>query len=410
MVKEKRSLFSLIFGNKSNKTAATSEATSLKLLNSYIPIFSTFGDELYDSDIVRSAVDAIARNAAKLKPKHIRRVNEKIIKNYSQLEKMLQVRPNKFMDAYTFYYKVITQLYMKNNAFIYIDLDELGTIKGFYPVQSTMTEILEYGNEIYVKFSFMNGDKITLPYTSLIHLRRFFYKHDIYGESNDIPLTPSMELINTTNDGIINAVKSSAFIRGILKFTQSMMRPSDIKAERDRFVDEYLSIDNNGGIGAIDAKAEFIPMKNEPVTVDDKQMNFLKTSVYNYFGVNEKIINSTYSEDEWNAFYESVLEPIGIQMSLEFTSKLFTDREQGFGNEIIFEANRLQYASNTTKINLLKETMPFGLLTVNEGREIFNLAPVEGGDKRLQSLNFVDSNNANQYQLGKDDKTNGNSE
>ena len=397
---EKRSLFKMIFGNKTEQT--TVEKTQLRLLNSYTPTFYDFGNEAYDSDVVRSAIDAIARNAAKLKPKHIRRINNEILtSSNSNIEKQLQLRPNFYMDAYSFYYKVVTQLYMKNNAFIYVDMDKSGNYNGFYPIISTNVELLENNGVLLVRFHFMNGERITLEYTKIIHLRRFYYKHDIYGEPNDTALNPTLELINTSNQGIINAVKSSAFLRGILKFSQSMLKDEDIKAQRDKFVTEYLSLDNNGGIGALDSKADFIPLKSEPVTVDEKQLQHIKQSVYNYFGVNEKIINSTYSEDEWNAFYESVLEPISLQMSLEFTIKIFTERDKGHGNEIIFEANRLQYASNTTKINLIKETLPFGLLTINEAREILNLAPVDGGDKRLQSLNFVDSNVANDYQLGK---------
>lgn len=393
---EKRSLYEIMFGSK--KTYQPKESTQLKLLNGYMPVFSSFSGEPYDSDEVRAAVDAIARNAAKLKAKHIRRINGKIEPQNSTIERLLQVRPNPYMDAYTFLYKVVTNLYMSNNSFIYIDTDNYGTVRAFYPISAANAELIEYQGQVYIKFSFFGGEKITLPYTDIIHLRRFFYKHDFYGESNAIALNPTLELINTTNQGIINAVKSSAFIRGILKFTQSMMKPSDIKAERDRFVTEYLSLDNNGGIGAIDAKADFLPMENKPHMVDDKQMALISDKVCKYFGISPKIITSSYSEDEWNAFYESTLEPVAVQLSLEITSKLFTKKEQGFGNEIIFEANRLQYASNTTKINLLKETMPFGILTINEGREVLNLAPVEGGEKRLMSLNYVDTDKANQYQ------------
>lgn len=395
---EKRSLFNLIFGSRPQNVP--SEQTQLKMLNGYVPVFTQFGTEPYDNDIVRSAVDSIARNAAKLKPKHIRRSNGAVTPQNSNLERLLQVRPNKYMDAYTFYYKVVTQLFIKNNAFIFIDTANDGTIRGFYPITSNYVELIESRGQVWAKFTFINGEKLTLPYTDLIHLRRHFYSNDFWGESNSNVLAPTMDLITTTNQGIVNSVKQSAFIRGILKFTQSMMKPSDIKAERDRFVNEYLSIDNNGGIGAIDAKADFIPMKNEPVTVDDKQQAYIKNTIYDYFGTNEAIIQSKYTEDEWNAFYESTLEPIAIQLSLEFTAKLFSDREQGFGNEIIFEASRIQYASIKSKISLIKETMPFGLLTVNEAREVFNMGPVDGGEKRLISLNYVDASIQNQYQLG----------
>lgn len=402
-MKQKRSLFSMIFGNRPQQPT---EAIQLKMLNGYLPVFTAFGNDAYASDVVRAAVDAIARNGAKLKPKHIRRTNGQIIPVPDNVEYLLQTRPNPYMDAYTFYYKVITQLYMQNNSFIFIDIDPLGNIQGFYPVNAVNVDLLEYQGEIYAKFTFMGGDKVTLPYTQLIHLRRFFYKHDFYGEPNNNALYPTLELINTTDQGIINAIKSSAYLRGILKFT-TMLKPEDMKKQKDTFIRDYMDITNNGGVAATDAKADYIPLNNDPKLIDGSQMELIEQKVYKYFGVSKEIVMSNYTEDQWNSFYESVIEPLAIQMSLEFTSKIFTEREQGFGNEIIFESNRLQYASNTTKTTLIKELMPLGILTVNEVREILNMAPVEGGDVRLQSLNFVNAMKADQYQLGKGADDNG---
>jgi hypothetical protein len=161
-----------------------------------------------------------------------------------------------------------------------------------------------------------------------------------------------------------------------------------------------LNISNNGGIAATDAKAEYVPLSNDPKITDAKQMELINDKVYKYFNVSASIINSDYTEEQWNAFYESVIEPNAIEMSLEFTAKVFTQREQGRGNEIIFEANRLQYASNATKLNLITVMMDRGLLSMNEARDIFNLAPIPDGDKRIVSLNFVDASIANQYQIG----------
>lgn len=396
---QRRSLFEMIFGGRKQKQV---DATYLKLLNSFVPSFIPFGDEAYASDVVRAAVDAIARNAAKLKPKHIRRVDGQIFLVDSNIQRLLSIRPNPYMDAYTFYYRVITQLYMKNNSFVYIDTDKDGNIRAFYPVNFSNVELLESRGEVFVRFSFLGGDKVVLPYSSLIHLRRHFYKHDFYGEGNEEALLPTLELINTTNQGIINAVKSSANLRGLLKFSQAMLKPQDIKRERDRFVSEYMDITNNGGVAALDAKADYIPLNNDPKIIDKDTMEHIKQTVYSYFGVSEAIIQSKYTEDEWNAFYESTIEPLAIQMSLEFTNKIFTDREIGYGNEIIFESNRLQYASNKTKTSMIATLMPLGILSINEAREILNLAPVEGGDKRLVSLNFVNAQFQDIYQLGTD--------
>src|SRR5699024_2449255 len=140
------------------------------------------------------------------------------------------------------------------------------------------------------------------------------------------------------------------------------------------------------------------------VDVDDKQLQAIKNKVYEYLGINESIVNSSYTEDEWNGFYESVVEPLALQFSLEFTGKIFTEREQSFGNQIIFESNRLQFASNESKTKMLKELVPLGLLTVNQALEVLNLPPVEDGNKRLQSLNFIDEQLADEYQTGSDER------
>lgn len=391
---EKRSLFDRIFG----RTQAPTAVQSLRMMNQFNPTFTMLNDA-YDSDVVRAAVDAIARNAAKLKPKHIRRMNGSVMPTNSNIEYILSVRPNPYMDAYSFMYKVVTQLYLQNNSYIFIDWADNGEVKGFYPVNASQVEFVEAQGEVFVKFAFLGGQQVTLPYQQIIHLRRFFYKNDLYGENSARALMPTLELINTTNEGLVNAVKSSASLRGLLKFS-AMMRPEDMKKQRDAFVTDYLDISNNGGVAATDSKAEYVPLTSDPKMVDARQMEIIEDKVFKYFNVNSAIVKSDYSEQQWNAFYESVIEPIAIQLSLEFTSKVFTAREQGWGNEIVFEANRLQYASNQTKIAIIQTLMDRGMMSINQGLEIFNMPPVEGGDKRIVSLNFVDASIANEYQLG----------
>ena len=379
----------MIFGSRRPNDQ---QQTLLRMLNGFNPTFSPFSGDSYDSDVVRAAVDAIARNAAKLKPKHIRATTDGIRETQSHIERLLSVRPNPYMSAYDFLYKVVTLLYLQNNAFIFIDWDETGTmVRGFYPVPASVVEFLEppRGQTTpNVRFRFLGGQSVVLPYDQLAHLRRFFYRNDLFGETSDRALTPTLDLISTTDQGIANAVKSSAFLRGILKF-QQMLKPEDLKKQRDDFVKDYLDIANNGGVAATDAKAEYIPINSDPKMIDDKQMAQIKDKVYSYFGVNENIVKSNYTEDEWNAFYESVIEPIAIQLSLELTAKVFTERERGFGNAIIFEANRLQYASTKTKLEL-REMVDRGALTPNEWREAFNMAPIEGGDKPIRRLDTAE--------------------
>lgn len=394
-MKEKRSLYEMIFGKKVD--APQEGETQLKMLNGFTPFFTSFSGEAYNIDTVRTAVDAIARNGAKLKARHIRRTSAAIKNAGSGIEYMLQTRPNPQMDAYSFYYKVITQLYMENNAFIYIDRDSKGNVFGFQPLTPMTTEFIELDGDLLVRFFFMGGQVRKIPYKDLIHLRRFFYISDMYGDISDLALRPTLDLLNTTNQGIVNAIKSSAFIRGILKFV-GMIKPEDKRRETAAFTKDYMGIDNNGGVAATDGKFEFIPISNDPKMINASQMQLIEDKVYKYFNVNKNIVMSDYTEQQWNSFYESVLEPLSIQMSLEFTDKLFSDGQKGFGNEIVFEANRLQYASSTTKIALVNTLIDRGLLSMNEAREIFNLGPIEDGDKRIVSLNFVDASKANQYQ------------
>jgi len=396
MVTERRGLFDFIFGRR------RTEDVGLRLtLIGYGSVFSEWPGNPYQADVVRSAVDAIARNAAKLKPRHIRRVEGKILPPANaQIERLLQVRPNPNMSTYDMLYKVVTTLMIENNAFIYPQRDADGNLIAIWPISCSRAEFFEdKSGAIYVRFIMRDNRLRVVPYSELIHLRRHFHKSDVGGEDNS-PINATLNAITVTNEGLAQAVKSSASLRGLLKF-MGMLKDEDIARQRDRFVKEYLDVSKSGGIAALDSKAEYIELKNDPKIINAPQMKELRDAVYRYFGVSESIVQSKYTEDEWNAFYESVIEPLAVQLSLEFTAKLFSERERGFGNEIIFESNRLQYASVNSKIALVEKLIDRGLLTLNEAREVFNLGPVDGGDKRLVSLNLVSAQYQDLYQLGK---------
>ena len=391
----KTSIFQKIFKGKP-QLAKTERAD---IMSGQASVFTPWSGDAYANDIYRGGVDAIARNAAKLKGSHVVKYQ-----NYNRadgdckLNRLLQVQPNPYMSAYDMFYKLVTHYFLYNNAFAFLQKDERGQIIGIYPIRALHVDFLsDPTGRLYCKFLFANGKDVTLPYVDIIHLRRNFNNNDLLGDDNTA-LIPALELAHTQNEGIINSIKSSANIRGILKFTQ-IMAPEKLKEEKDNFINDYLQIANNGGIVATDQKMEYVPINVNPVSIDDKQIQAIKNKIYDYLGITEKIVNSSYNEDEWAAFYESTIEPIAVQMSLEFTRKLFNDREQAFGNSIIFESGRLQFSSNATKVNLIAQLMPYGLLTVNQALEILNLPGVADGDKRLQTLNVVDAANANKYQL-----------
>ena len=375
------------------------KAERAELLSTSTAVFTPWSGDAYSNDIYRAAVDAIARNAAKLKGSHVIHYpdrNEPA--KSSKLNRLLQVQPNPYMSAFDMLYKMVTHYFLYNNAFAYLQKDGRGQVVGIYPLKAMHVDFLtDHSNELYCKFLFSNSREVILPYADIIHLRRNFNNNDLLGDPNTA-LAPALELAHTQNEGYINAIKTSANIRGILKFTQ-IMAPEKLKEEKERFINDYLSIANDGGVVATDQKMEYVPIDIKPAVIDEKQIQAISKKIYDYLGISEAIVNSDYTEDQWAAFYESTLEPIAVQMSLEFTRKIFNEREQAFGNSIIFESGRLQFSSNKTKIRLIAQLMPYGLLTINQALEILNLPSVEDGDKRLQTLNVVDAQKANQYQL-----------
>lgn len=353
---------------------------------------SSWSGNAYANDIYRAGVDAIARNAAKLKAVQV--------KPARKMEKILQESPNEYMTAYDFQYKLVTQYFLNNNAFALVDKSDTGELLGLYPINySHVNFSMDSSGRLYAEFTFKNGRKAQFAYKDLIHLRRHFNGNEFLGEDNRA-LNPALELAHTQNEGLTAAIKNSATLRGILKFTQ-LLGDERKKELKENFVKDYLSVTNEGGVVAVDNQTEYLPIDQKAVTLDNAQVQATKEKIYSYLGLSEKIVNSTYDENEFAAFYESVIEPIATQASLEFTRKILSEKEKEAGSQIVFESGRLQFTSNKTKVELLKELLPLGLLSVNQGLEILNLPPIEGGDRRLQTLNVVDFDAATKYQLSK---------
>ena len=374
---EKRSLLGRIFGTEKN-ASEPSTSEQIEIIEGQKPTFTPYKGDFHEDADVLACVDTIARNGAKMHPRHIRNFKGTMENVKGNLYKLLTKQPNEIQNAYKFYYQVIADLELYNNSLVYIQRDADLRVTGLYPLEYSEIKLYEYQDKIWIKFRFGRGRERFIPYDNCIHLTRFIGKDGLFGGSSQ-PLIKVLNIKHVLDEGIVNAIKTTQSIKGILKSTKAMLKPEDVKNMRDQFVKDFIDYHRNkSGIGGLDATTEFIPVKIEPQTATDNQIKMFDEKVLKYFGLNENIIQSKYSEDEWNAFYESVLEPIGLQMSLEFTNKLFTPTEKNFGNEIIFESNRLQYASNKTKIELVRYAS--NIMTINEQREVFNLAPIENGD------------------------------
>lgn len=369
-MKEKRSLFGMIFGKKQTEVIKT----QLQMLNGYNAQFSTVSENTYDSKVVRECIDRIATHCAKLIPKHIQDSISNNIKG--EINFLLQNQPNPIMTKYDFIYKTISMLYTDSNAFVYISKDKDGFITGFYPILALNYELLQdTRNNMFLQFQFINGKTYTLPYLELIHLRLFYNKNDVFGTGNKI-LKTDLETALTASEGIKNAIKTANNLKGILKYTNAMIKEKDMKDNKDNFVRDFLNLENESGIAALDAKAEFQEVNLKPITLDKEQLEQVNYNIFDYFGISEKIVRNNFNADEWNAFFEGVIEPRAIQMSDAFTNKIFTHQARKEGHRIIFTANRLQYAGLDSKINLIKVAGSYGLLTKDDGREILDMTPL----------------------------------
>ena len=397
-MKHRRSLFELIFNIK--KQEQSMQQPQLKMLNSYEAQFTTLSGDTYDSKCARQCIDRIATHTAKLIPRHIKSSISNNIKG--EINYLLSVQPNSLMDTYSFIYKIISILENDNNAFVYIARDKNDFITGFYPVLAQNYYLFEDGiGNIFLKFKFINGQQYFLLYTDLIHLRKFYNKHDIFGTNNKV-LQTDLETAHTANEGISNAIKTTANLKGILKYNATL-KPKDIEESKNAFVRDFLSLENESGIAAMDSKGEFQEINMKPITLDSEQLKQVNYNIFDYYGISESIIRNDYTFEQWNAFYEGVIEPLAMQLSNVFTNKIFSKESIKKGHKIVFTANRLQYASLQDKTNLLKVVIPAGVIKTDEIREVLDFAPLGGeeGERIVQSLNNIDKKIANEYQGGK---------
>lgn len=399
---EFRNLIDTIFNVKPNQEDSN-KYTNAQLINSYTNFITNYNAEIYNDLSVRSCVDTIARHVAKLKPVHIIQDENGRNAQKSSINSLLANRPNIYMSTSDFLYKVASQLLYYGNAFVYIQKDNKQNINGFYPVDFTSCELKEYDNNLYLKFNFNNAKNIVIPYTDIIHIRRNYSTHDLLGQDAYKPLLETLTNLSKSRQSISNKVENGGKISGILKLS-GMVSQSEWKTKAELFADWFKSsTSKSGGVATIDSTADFIPVSTKAESAEEAQLKYLQSEVYSYFGINEAIVNGSYNETEWQAFYESIIEGIKIQLSQEFTAKVFTEKEKEYGNIIDFNSNRLTYASTTNKVNMVKELGALGLLTTNEARELFDLPPVEDGDKRLVSLNYINADKADEYQLKEKD-------
>lgn len=359
--------------------------------------FFTYNGKMYQSDIVRACIRPKIKAVGKLTAKHIRETitaqTQKLTVNPEPYIRFLLEEPNQYMTGQMLQEKLAAQLILNNNAFAVILRDENGFPNAIFPVAAMQADaVYDAAGNLYLKFYMQNGQVFTFAYDDVIHLRGDFYENDIFGDTIAPAIIPLMEIVTTTDQGIVKAIRNSAVIRWLLMFNSSM-RSEDIQQRAQDFANSFLNVSTGTGVAAVDAKAEAKQIDPKDYVPNAAQMDKTTARIYALFNTNERIVTSIANEDEQSAYFDAEIEPVLKQLSGEYTRKLFSRRERSCGNRIVFEASAWDFASTKTKLDLL-QMVDRGALTPNEWRRAFNLAPVPGGDKPIRRLDTqpVDQN------------------
>ena len=345
-------------------------------LSAYTPTFTSWGGQIYESELVRAAINARATHVSKLSVQVQGSAKPR-------LQTKLRTGPNDWQTWGQFLYRLSTILDVNNTAFIVPVMDDYLEIIGIYPVLPTQCNIVQYGNEPWLRYQFQTGQYASVELSRCGIMNKFQYKDDFFGEDN-LALAPTMELINIQDQGIKEGVKSAATFRFMAQLT-NFSKPEDLEKERKRFTRENLQ--RGGGMLLFpNTYKDVQQIKSSPFIVDADQMKMIQTNVFNYFGVNEDVIQNKAYGDKWSAFYEGAIEQFAIQFSEVATKMLFTDRERAAGSFLMATANRLQYMSNSEKLNVSAQMADRGIMNRDEIREIWNLPPLPNGQGQAYTI------------------------
>lgn len=357
---------------KKSEDALKNARSFFETLTAYAPVFTNWGGAVYESEIVRAAIDARARHISKLKVETVGSANP-------SLQSKLAQGPNQFQTWSQFLYRTSTILDCTNNCFIVPVFDERMIITGVYPILPASCRLVEYDGEVWLRYQFNNGQVAAVEFRKCAILTKHQYESDFFGSPNT-PLKETMQLIHIQNQGIEEGVKNAATFR-FMATLNNFASPADLAKERERFRESNLATDSKAG-GFLLFPNTYKDVKQidvKPYAVDAAQMEQIRENVFNYFGVNEDVLQNKARAEDLEAFFDGAIEPFAIQISEAMTKMLFSERERAQGSFIIANANRLQYMSTASKVQMAKELGDRGAILIDEIRELFNFAPLPDG-------------------------------
>ena len=393
-----------------NFKAKRAQLQYAKMLDGSLPVFSQFGNDIFASDIVEACIRAKATEMSKLQPKHILTDEDGVQKvQMSSINRLLKYGPNELMTTKDFLEKCTWLHEKKYNCFIYpkyewrvVGSQKVKYYVGFYPLNPTSVDFLEdTKGRIHVTLHFLSGEKVTLPYSEIIHWRKEFSDNELMGgnlegEAKTETLLPTLKINHSLIEGIQKAVVNSFAIRGIIKINTLL---DDEKQEQERKNFEEKIVQSKSGILPMDMKGEYIPITVNPKIVDKDTLEFIEGKILKHHGTSLPILTGNFTDEEYQAYYEKILEPDIIGLGQAFNKTLFTVEELDAGNEVIFYGQKLLFTNTKNKIAVADILGNRGALTDNELLALFGYPPFEGGDTRRMSLNFINREIADQYQL-----------
>lgn len=384
---------------KESEKALKEAYNTFSTLTAYRPVFTSWGGAIYESEVVRAAIDARARHISKLKIEPYGTANP-------SLQAKLKLGMNQWQTNSQFLYRVSTILDVENTAFITPVFDADMRITGYYPILPSRCELVEYEGAPWLRYKFSHGQTAAVKLEEIAIMTKHQYHDDFFGDNNHA-LDETMRLIHLQAEGIREAVTNSSTFRFMAQLS-NFAKPEDLALERTRFVKNNLSTDSDSGGFLLfpNTYKDIRQIDVKPYTVDADQMEMIQKNVCNYFGVNQAVLENSAKAEDLEAFYDGAVEPFAIQFSEAMTKAAFSERERAQGSGIRAASNRLQYMSTTAKVQMAKELGDRGAILIDEIRELFNydplpdgagqVAPIRGEYKATETLTDGGTNNADE--------------
>ena len=392
-------LLEKIFGSKS-KEQTPAPSVGWRTFTELNPVFTSYEGGIYEMEIIRAVIQRFADACSKLKPEvrgveNLNQMNGAMedapkATGMDSIQRIIKTNPNSMMTWPQFLARCATLYEIDDTIFIAkVYGRDMRTVKGIYPVVCAFAEVIDAGGEPFVRFHYATGDTMAVPLSDVAIVSKFQYRSEFFGETNC--LGPTMQLIHAQNEAQENAIKNGAKVRFIGKLT-GQVREDDMAKKRDRFMEDNFTSSNNGGMLVYDQTWDNVQqITPQSYTMSADEMALINSNVYNYFGINEDILQNHYSEDTWGAWYEGRIEPFAVKLGESLTRLIYTDTQIVHGKHIEFSSNRLAYASNASKRNMVRDMVDRGLMSINEGREVLQLPPVVDGDIRVIRGEYVNS-------------------